>query len=279
MKRRTALGLIGAAPLMSVVPAGKQPRAAVALDPNDPDDLYLIHRKVNYSYDERPVYWFIEAVRYGLVESQFTPFWKMHVAFIFKLRDTGERAFEAKNLSGIFYSDLETGELLETFDNPYTGEKLSVRQPGVNRSTIQFDQHGQVRNPQSRPGARVSSGAAHGPAWIIGDDVWVNSDTWFRSEPTGEEGRLIQVNDWSTYHASLQDVADPDVASAPATMNFNDINTFPGWLNMGNRPGNYVSRGFGNKSHSVEGMPPAWRHAMKERYPDIADDPAGAIEG
>lgn len=279
MKRRTALGLMASA---TIAPNLAMPAARpknLSLDPSNPDDLYLINRKVNYTYDDRPVFWYIEAVRYGLVDSAFTPFWKMHVGFLFNVTSTGEFEFETKQLSAIFYADLESGELLETFKNPITGASTPVRQPGVIRGGSRFDKTKQIRESRERPGATVTAGTDIGPAWIIGDDVWVHADTWIRAEPTGAEGQLLQVNDWSTYHASLADVADPSVASAPATMNFNDINTWPSWLGMGDQPGNYVSRGFGRKLHSGEGMPPSWLRFMNDLYPQESKDLVAAIDG
>jgi hypothetical protein len=279
MKRRTALGLLATAPFGATIGCADTGAPQLKLNPADPDDLYLIHRKVNYTFDDQPVFWFIEAVRYGLVDSAFIPFWKMHVGFLFTVKSTGEFDFETKQLSGIFYSDLESGELLETFNNPITGAALPVRQPGLIRGGTHFDKTHQVRETREQPGVRRTTGTDIGPAWIIGDDVWVYADTWVRAEPTGDEGQLLQVNDWSTYHASLTEVADPSVASARATMNFNDVNTFPGWLNMGDQPGNYVSRGFGRKSHSGEGMPAQWLRFMNDLYPNESQDLVGAIEG
>ncbi len=279
MKRRTALGLMAAAPFVSGCGEQADGQRQLTLDPTDPDDLYLIHRKVNYTYDDQPVFWYIEAVRYGLVDSRFTPFWNMHVAFLFTVESTGEFDFQTNQMSAIFYSDLTTGDLLETFNNPFTGAATPVRQPGLIRSSTRFDKTHQMRAEREVPGATVTSGTDIGPAWIIGDDVWVHGDTWFRAEPDGEEGRLVQVNDWSTYHASLKEVADPAVTNAAATMNFNDINTWPNWLDMGDHPGNYVSRGFGRKLRSGAGMPPQWLRFMGELYPEESRDLVGAIEG
>ena len=281
MKRRQALGLMAAAPFATAcsveveIDSGEQ----LSLDPGNEDDLYLIHRKINYTYDDQPVFWYIEAVRYGLVDSQFTPFWNMHVGFLFTVEDTGEFAFKANQLSAIFYSDLESGELLETFNNPFTGAATPVRQPPLIRGTIQFDKYGQVRPEREIAGAEVTRSERIGPAWIIGDDVWVHGDTWFRAEPISDEAKLIQVNDWSTYHGSLQQVADPDVTNAPATMNFNDINTWPAWLNMDDQPGNYVSRGFGRKVAAGDAMPPQWQRFMREKHPQEFADLVGAIKG
>ncbi len=62
-------------------------------------------------------------------------------------------------------------------------------------------------------------------------------------------------------------------------MNFNDINTWPAWLEMGDQPGNYVSRGHGRKLHSGEGMPAQWLRFMNEKYPEESRDLVGAIAG
>lgn len=282
MKRRAALGLLGAAPIaMTSAPALRSARAddhGSHLDPGNPDDLYIIHRKLNYTFDDRLVFWFIDAVRNGLVDTQFTPLWNMHVGFISSIKDLDEQKFEAKTMSAIFYSDLETGELLETFDNPYTGERINVRQPALGVSTRIFNREGMMPSRSPRPGMTMTEYGDIGPAWVIGDDVWCRGDTGFRAEPTGDEGRLLQVNDWTTFHGSMREVSDPNVKSAQSTKTFNDINTWPGWLNMGDHPGNYVSRGFGRKSWSIEDMPEAWKRFMRNRYPKEYLDPRARIE-
>lgn len=39
------------------------------------------------------------------------------------------------------------------------------------------------------------------------------------------------------------------------------------------------SRGYGRKSHSIDGMPGPWRAFMAERHPEILKDVIGVIEG
>lgn len=285
MKRRTALGLIGTASMpiaSSALGLGLRPAHAnnhsKHLDPNSPEDLYTIFRKLNYTFDDRLVFWYIEAVRNGLVDSQFTPFWNMHVGFISSIKDLDENRYEVKTLRAIFYSDLGSGSLLETFDNPYTGEHVPVRQPQLRVATQTYNKAGidSVRSP--RPGMTMAEYGHIGPAWVIGDDVWCRGDTGFRAEPTGDEGRLLQVNDWETFHGSIREVSDPDVKSANATLTFNDINTWPGWLNMDHHPGNYVSRGFGRKNWSMDGMPDRWKRFMRAQHPDEYGDPRARID-
>lgn len=285
MKRRTALGILGTAPLTIASGAvGLRSHPAQAdnhkanLNPDDADDLYVIHRKLKYTFDDQLVFWFIDAVRNGLVDSQFTPFWNMHVGFISSVKDLDKQRFEVKTMSAIFYSDMESGELLETFDNPYTGERIPVRQPQLRVSSQTLNRTGIEPRRSPRPAMTMEEFGKIGPAWVIGDDVWCRGDTGFRSEPTTDEGRLLQVNDWETFHGSISQVSDPEVNSADATQTFNDINTWPGWLNMGDHPGNYVSRGFGRKNWSIEAMPDTWKRFMKEQYPKEYADPRARIQ-
>ena len=96
---------------------------------------------------------------------------------------------------------------------------------------------------------------------------------------TPEAGKLFQINDHSTYHGSLRDVADPDVKNAPATWSFNDLNTWPAWMEMGDNPGNYFSRGFGRKVFAIEDMPSTWHRFATDRFPEVMKDPRGALQG
>ena len=74
-------------------------------------------------------------------------------------------------------------------------------------------------------------------------------------------------------------MANPEVLSAPATWHFNDILSYPPWLGMGDRPGDFVSRGFGRKVSSFDAMPLKWQELVRMRHPEIYEDPAGALDG
>jgi hypothetical protein len=89
----------------------------------------------------------------------------------------------------------------------------------------------------------------------------------------------VEVNDLTTYFGSLRDIVNPKIASAPAAQVFSDINTWPGWLEMGDQPGNYYSRAYGEKVFSYNAMPKLWRDLMAQEYPEIAKDPAAALRG
>ncbi|MDX2224192.1 MAG: hypothetical protein SFV21_15685 [Rhodospirillaceae bacterium] len=285
MNRRHVLAAAGAAWALSAEHGARAaaPQVAGPLDPGKPEHLHLIHRKLNFTYDDRLVFWFIRAVRYGLMEGHFTPFWAMHVGMVFAIEDLGPHRYRSRGLIKIFYTDLATGRLLETFDNPYTSQRRTVEQPKLGRPVRVHGLTGvesdgpALAGPDKGP---VSRNAAIGPAWIIGDDVWCNGDLVVRAEPPNDLGQLIQVNDWSTYHGSARAIADPDVPSAAATHTFNDINTFNHpWIGMTGVPAWSVSRGFGRKGHDVDAMPAEWRRFMADAHPEVMKDIKGAMAG
>lgn len=276
MNRRKTLKLLGASaatsPALGLVGCGNQTSTLLTLNPQNPEHLHLMHRKLAYTLDDRLVYWNIDAVRMGFKDGILTPFWNMHVGIIYKIINISDFRYEVKAILKIFYTDLKTRKLLKVFDNPYTGEQRIVAQPRLFRSDRVFGLSG-VENPEKQPDPDVGptySNDKIGPAWVIGDDIWLNADSIKRAETPNKYGQLLQVNDWSTYHGSMREVSDPNIKSASATHNFNDLNTFNhSWIGMKGVKAWSVSRGFGRKSHDVNDMPSEWRTFVSKTHPEL----------
>ncbi len=280
MKRRMALGLLGAS---AVAPAiiGKAAQAApLNLDPANPDHVKLIHRKLCFSMDTTPTFMWLRATRFGLVDSRFIPFWEMHVGQAFSTKDMPNGDYEVTSWSAIFYTDIASSKFIETFKNPLTGNTVAIRYGAPRVSKRLHTKSGEAREPMNRPEMNIDANTDIGPAWIEGGAVWVRGDTRIRLEPKdATKGRMSQVNDWSTFYGVTKDVADPDNKNPASTWIFNDINTWAAWLEMGDQPGNYVSRGLGQKEFNYDSLPSVWRKLMTERFPDFAKDPIGALKG
>ena len=281
MKRRTALGLIGAAAAAPLVRAPSARAELLDLDPSDPNHTLMITRKLAHSMDGNIFCWWAKLRRMAVLDKIVTPLWNVHVAALLRTRDLDEGgAYETTAISMVFYTDLETGEYMETFRNPFTGREVEIGYfPAVPSKRVASIDESPEEGP-GREGFRSIRIHPLGPAVIEGNDVWVRDDDIFRSEPeTPEAGRPFRGNDWSTYHGSLADVANSEVLSAPATWHFNDILSYPPWLGMGDQPGDFVSRGFGRKVSSFDAMPFRWQELVRMRHPEIYEDPAGALAG
>ena len=281
MKRRTALGLMGAAVAAPFAGATSARAEMLGLDPSNPAHTLLIQRKLAHTMDDSIVFWWANLSRMGMVDKISTPLWNVHVGALLTARDLDERgAYETTAISMVFYTDLESGELLSKFNNPYTGETVDINYFPAKPSKRKYSIDGPKSEPPARPGYEVIDSHPLGPATIEGDDVWVRVDDVTRFEPqTPEAGPVFRVNDWSTYHGAVSDVANTDIKNAPATWHFNDILSWPPYLNMGDRPGDFVSRGFGRKVSSFSAMPRRLHDFIKARHPDVYKDPAAALRG
>jgi hypothetical protein len=272
------IGAAAAAPLINTAPARAD---MLALDPSNPADTLLIQRKLAHTMDDDIVYWWAQLLRMVVVDKVPTPLWNVHVGALISARDLDDAgAYETTAISMVFYTDLETGEYLTRFKNPFTGKEVEINYFPARPGTRSYSASGPKSEPPSRPGYDVIDSHPLGPAVIEGDDVWVRVDDSTFFEPlTADAGPVFRVNDWSTYHGSLNDVANADVTNAPATWHFNDILSFPPWLGMEDKPGDFVSRGFGRKVTSIDEMPTQLRDLIKQRHPDVYEDPAGALSG
>jgi hypothetical protein len=277
--RRPILGAMAALTASSLVPksATAAQKALPKLDPNDPKDAALIYRKLAWATDDRMGFWWMRGTRYGIVDNTPTPFWEMHVGTLFKVRDIAPGEYEVTNLSISFYTDLKTGEFLKKIVNPLTGKEVDIAYYPPNPpkpAKVRYNETGRADPP-----ARTGPGNIEiGPAWIVGDQVWVRGDR-STAHPATETARATKVNDMPTYFGSLRDVADPAVKMPLAGEMFSDINNWSGYLGMEDRPGTWYSRCIAFKVAAYDDMPEIWRKLMLQEHPDIAKDPAKALMG
>ncbi len=280
MKRRTVIsGLTASIAAPALIGLKSAQALAIKLDPTNPHDVHLIHRKLAYSMSADPSFMWLKATRYGVVDSKAIPFWDMHMGQAYTTKTLEKDDYEVTLWSAIFYTDVKTGKLLERFANPVTGKQVDVRYATPRVTKRLYTMQGEEREPINRPEMNITRSTDVGPAWIENDLVWVRGDTSTRMDPKeAGKARMSQVNDWSTYSGSLKGVADSKNVNPRSNWIFNDINTWPAWLEMGDQPGNYISRGLGQKEFAFKDMPAVWREMLAAQYPDYAKDPIAPLK-
>ncbi len=265
-------------------PTGHKPDSHPALDLAKPETLSRVFRKLGYAMDGRLGFWHLEANRYGLVGAELFPFWRMHIGSFWTTRDLPDGGYEVTRMGIAFYTDMETGEFMRTFDNPLTHKTIPIQygKPVPKKfappipMVVKYKRIGGEEPPPQGDLGLIPTGAL-GPAWIQSGFIWVQQDNLLLSGGAGTPE--IRYNDLTTYFGPLDDVIDPGVKMARAGHAFNDINNWPAWLEMGDIQGEYFSRGMGYKSASFEEMPETWRKLMIEHYPEIVKDPLKALQG
>jgi len=279
-RRLLRLGLASGAALWPI----DQVRAGVpaaALDGADDHpvapfgDAMLAHRKLAYSADTSVTFSWLRGVRYAAVDAVLHPLWTMHLGTVFRTRDLAD-GYEVTAATTTFYTDIDTGAFLRQVKNPVTGARVDIHYFPPKAQTLVYGRTGPTQDPAGLTGA-FDSRTQTGPAWIDGDTISVLGDHIVYSSAGAPAAKHFRVNDLSTFIGSARDVADPATPNPPSTMMFNDLNTWPAWLGMGDTPGAYISRAWGRKVFAYADMPQLWLALMAEHHPQAHADPASLL--
>jgi hypothetical protein len=175
-------------------------------------------------------------------------------------------------------TDVNTGEPLNEWRNPYTGETLAARFNPMGPNTIRYRADNSRILPTEVGGARIESVVTLHPPMIVGDEYFQRDEAVARVFPAGR-GIPFEVNDLAVYHGSVSNLADPAVTVGDATVFFAEVTGWQRWMNMGDRSGNLTSRMVGRKVARYEDLPAQWREQLAKRAPKIAADPIAALDG
>jgi hypothetical protein len=272
LRRQAVCGGLAAVGLLPAGAAfGSQRAAAEGPSRLRLEDQALAFRKLAFATNADPGFWWLQGRRYGLVDNQLTPLWDMHVGVVFRTRDLAGGRYEVRSIAASFYTDLESGAFLRTFKNPYTGVDTPVFYYPPSPTRVRYSGLA-VEGNAAPAGLNVKDDI--GRPRIDGEALTIRSDHLVSGVLSG---KAVRVNDMSTYIGVLNDIRDAAVSMAPASQTFNDFNSWPDWLLMGDRPGTYLSRAYGRKAFALGEMPATWRRLLKETHPEIADDPVRAL--
>ena len=282
LTRRQWLGLAaGAATATTLGPnhgeattAGPQPARA-----QTPAALRQMYRRMRFARHEQPLFWWIRAVKYGLVEQKLLPLYLMEVGTIMRCRNGSVPGrFSVTSLELVYNLDLSSGALLETWLNPYTNETIRMRPPApLGPTRIDWTESG-PQLPTELPGARLEHEYRTTPPVLERDDVFLGDESYTIATFPGTDARPFHVNDASAYHASHRELDDARRDSVACTVSFDAYSSWQRWMNMGDRPGSLISRGSGRKVDQMAQMPANFQALAQRLHPEIHRDPAGALD-
>jgi hypothetical protein len=240
-------------------------------------DLITMHRKLRFRTDEGLVFWWLQGVKYGQVGTTLTPLYTNLIGTIQRIVPTDDGGFDMTMLEMTILLDINGDKPLSEWKNPYTDEVMPVSFSPVGPITIHYNADDSRVVPKTMGGARLESVAEVFPPVIVNDDVFMSEVIRARVFRPERE-HPYEVNDMTHYHGSLRELLDPAVTMADTTVSFGEVNGWQNWMNMGSRDGSLTSRTIGRKVASFEMMPQKWRDLLAEKAPDIAADPAAAMD-
>ena len=249
------------------------PVIADTLDPNDPDDSLVIGRKIGCStVDGEPITYWWHGKAYGRRQGE-------RDTLLFHVEGMNTRACSTVNdpekgegyklvsRELLLYKDPATGEVLSTWDNPWTGETVDVLH--VANDPVNFTAYKIGRNGK--------------PATFSGDflgDRWWQTNTfplWYPNPLAGESQKEIG----GTYHATemfnfmgdVDSLLDPGTTTADVQVGWVRMSDWLPWMMMNGREGVIYMHTAGRKLDSFDQLSATMQAEIEKHYPEYVEPP------
>jgi hypothetical protein len=273
--RRAALaGVAAAAVTPAIGAAARSPGAALDWSSADVQLGALI--RMRGALDERLVISFLEGVYYGVMQDRIRPLYGLSAGLFRQYRRRGDGGYDYANLELVYVTDLDTGDLLTEFRNPYSGRTGKPPQTRLGPSLLTITPAREV----ARPAAAQHDGGFHRfrPARVVGDDVWITEESAVQAPPPMN----FSFNEVLTYRASARDLADAGRVHVPTDVHFNSVIGWRPWQGMQGfegPPSHVMGNCAGRVVTSITELPARYQEWSGRFHPDVLADPLKLLAG
>lgn len=266
----TALGF--ASPMLGLPLAA---RAAATVDLNDAQHRMPALMKIYGATDDRVCFGFVNGTYYGLIDQQATPLFGVMAAVFNRFVARPDGTYDGATFEVAYFTDLKTGEKLEKFTNPLTGETLTdipVTRSGPHPMLITPNKAERVHVA----GSNREVNQRFLPFRVVNDDVWLTEEMSARFTSPGSPPRgNVSI---TTYSAKVSEVLDPKRKSVAANVSYTATTPWRPWLKMGDRPGLLLGNATGRTVHSIDELLPYYLTLTKKLHPDVLEDPMALLK-
>jgi hypothetical protein len=244
------------------------------LDPKDPEDALAIQRKIQCStVDNEPaVYWWHGSAysrRQGERDQKLFDVEGMNIRACSSIRDR-ERgdgyALVSREL--LLYKDVETGEVLATWDNPWTGETVDVLQ--VANDPVNFEAYETGRD--GKPAEWTGEMGADGTWWYRS-----TFPLWYPNPLGGpfqaEVGATYHATEMFNFFGRTDDLLDPDTTTAKVTVGWARMSDWLPWMKMNGREGVIYFHTAGRKLGGFDELSDTMKAEIAANYPEYDSPP------
>ena len=229
----------------------------------DPVEALRAHVKLVGSLAEETVVSFYRLNIYAdLNEGNFVPLFTLNNLLIDNWTPKGDNSYQMIKYEAGYYTDIDSYDVIKTFKHPVTGKAVPIQNFLLGPVPRGYDKDKYVvmgYNPNPLP------------LEIIGDRVFLATQSIESSPDFIDPTKTRYTNSFMTYSASLADMQNPDLASAPGHAQLQNKTEWAPWMEMGDRPGGTVVRGYGSKVAGLDSLPPGVLEDFEQQTPLILD--------
>ncbi len=229
-------------------------------DPGDKQAWLKLWMRMQSSLQEQDSPWWYKGRIYAQVgEAQPRHILDLEGTEIYWPRPLGGGEFSISSRTLTFFKDPMTGEMLDEFVNPYTGESTPV-QPNIlgGPDSARYTGEGMAFARRIDPAGELRR-------W---NWQWTHSGrhVWLMSS----RGLTHMPQPWleaSTMFCLTDDLADPSITSLRSSFSSTYFSPWLRWMGMGERPGHLIWHSSGCKLKSVDEVSGAYRERAERLFP------------
>lgn len=182
----------------------------------------------------------------------------------------------------VYYTDPKTGEFIDEFDNPYTGERVKVVSIANDPFNFKISEtrpapptYGGLNKDKPPPAPYLLNWSVHGDTLNLYDYIHLyypsalQPDKW----PRESAGKLNQVSEIFMYQISLADMQDASKTSVRYGGSWSRITPWLPWMLMGQAPGHCTYECFMGTTDTLDDIDPKVVAQVKARNPDYLTAP------
>lgn len=181
-----------------------------------------------------------------------------------------------------FFTDLDSGAVLDRWVNPYNGEAVEpfhIANDAVNRTiepVVRRERFYDAVNESAPPPQPFVL-----PWRRAGDRVFVEQrlHVWAKNPldparwPRESSGPEIRVSDMLSYNASYGQLADPGVTAVEYWGHWMHLRPWQPWMLMGSTPGGCAYSAFTGSASTLDDVPAEIVALTRARFPDFLEPP------
>lgn len=276
-------GLLG----IGLVPALAQEPKQLNLDQDA--DLLRALIKMRGSLGPELVIGWLQAKRFAVSGSRVEPLCGVLAATFYRFRQVSEELFEARALEVTYYTNYDTGELLETLVMPFSGRQVSVPTHRFGPTTTRFAVRLQEKEDfepapgtnqgQFAPAASVLMSKSIAVERIRNDELHLRHEEYGRVYPRDAQVPSQFYKESTIWMAPVSEVLDASRSSVATRVAYSAMTSWRPWMEMTDVPGFTTSNGFGGKASSLEDLPDDYLRFTAMRHPDVLKGPAAILDG
>jgi len=259
-----------AAPFMAAFLISAADAGAEQLDPGKTADALKITRKIACStVDGEPAtyWWFGKAYsrRQGERDIHLFDVEGMNVRACASTPDGG---FKLVSRELLMYRDKETGDVLKTWDNPWTGETVDVLH-------VANDPVNGKYSPKARDGSDYKwSGVISGDVWWQTATVPLYYPNVLGSEYQAEVGPWYHATEMFNFFGPTDSLLDPESTGAEGVeVGWARMSDWLPWMKMSGREGIIYMHTAGKKLGSWDELPTWFKEEIDKNYPKYRNPP------